>query len=360
MKVIHGGNREEISRKTGVDADELIDFSANINPLGLSSKLARVIQQAIPDVIYYPNPKYPELKHAIASHYEVNDDDVFVGNGAVQMIFDTAVALKSKTALVLAPTFGEYERSLSRAGAKVEHYILSPINNFQVNVDHLLDYLMDHSQIDLICLCNPNNPTGQVIAPEKVQRLAKYCRTHQIWLILDEAFMDFVAEDSLSYLHLLDPSDPVIIIRSATKFFAIPGLRLGFAMTKNESLKQQLSTQSEPWSVNTLAQKFGEHMYEDQAYIDRTYDWLQQEKDYLYQQLQMIPYLSVYPSKVNYYLLKSKVPNLREKLWPLKIMIRDCSDYYELGSKYYRVAVRSHQENEQLIAALKKLTANVL
>ncbi|MFD1123904.1 threonine-phosphate decarboxylase CobD [Lentilactobacillus raoultii] len=360
MKIIHGGNREAVSQLTGVDSRKLIDFSANINPLGLDDKLRNYLVEALKDIIYYPNPQYPKLKHSISTHFSVNDTDIFVGNGAVQMIFDTASALKSQVALVLAPTFGEYERSLKRAGAQVARYLLTNQDNFQIKIDHLLLYLKKHPKIDLICLCNPNNPTGQVLPPEPVKKLVRYCRQNDIWLILDEAFMDFVQQDNLSYVGHLSDKDPVIIIRSATKFFAIPGLRLGFAITKNLQLKEKLSEQSEPWSVNTLAQAFGEHMYEANHYIKNTYEWLDQEKTYLYQELKTLSLLTVYPSEVNYYLFKSRLPKLREKLWSFGIMIRDCSDYYGLDENYYRVAVRTHSENVRLIDALRQLETSFL
>ncbi|GAA3600908.1 threonine-phosphate decarboxylase CobD [Secundilactobacillus similis] len=355
IKVIHGGNREAIAQRTGLNAATLIDFSANINPLGLSPKLKTVLTESLDELVYYPNPQYPQLKAAISHYLNVSADDVFVGNGAVQMIFDTATALQSTHAVVLAPTFGEYERSLRRAGATVDHYRLRAENQFQIQLPELIQFLDQQPTVDLLCLCNPNNPSGQVLLPDEVQRLADYCRQHQIWLILDEAFMDFIDHDRLSYINRLSETDPVMIIRSATKFFAIPGLRLGFAVTKHPQLKQQLLEQAEPWSVNTLAARFGEHMYDDQAYIQATYAWLLAEKKALYEGLQTVSYLTVYPSSANYYLFKSGIPQLRERLWPKGLMIRDCSDYVGLDASYYRVAVRSHDDNQTLLAALHDL-----
>lgn len=356
MKIRHGGNREEVAYKTGVDINKLVDFSANINPLGISFKMKKVLQEALSDIVYYPNPKYPKLKQSIASHFNIRDKEVFVGNGAMQIIFNTVLALNVKQALVLAPTFGEYERSFKENNIFVNHLALSKTNNFQVNIEVLITFLKKHPGIDLICLCNPNNPTGQLIEPKKIKELEQFCRTYHKWLILDEAFMDFACHDKFSYIPNLIDGSPVIIIRSATKFFAIPGLRLGFAVVKNPPLQEKLSSQIETWSVNTLAQKFGENMYKDQNYIKKTYLWLKKEKAYLYRQLKNIPYLKVYPSETNFYFFKSQLDHLREKLWKFGIMIRDCSDYYSLGKSYYRVAVRSHLENQKLVNSLKKLS----
>ncbi|WP_279384094.1 threonine-phosphate decarboxylase CobD [Lentilactobacillus kisonensis] len=347
-----------MASRLGITANEMIDFSANINPLGLSKHLLEILQQSLNQIVYYPNPEYPDLKRAIATHFNVSSHDVMVGNGAVQMIFDTANAVQAKKALVLAPTFGEYERSFTRSGMAVDHYYLKAENRFQLDADDLISYLEAQVDIDLICLCNPNNPTGSIIQPTDMQRIANYCVDKHKWLIIDEAFMDFVDHDKWSFVNHLTEQLPVIILRSATKFFAIPGLRLGFAVTKNQRLQQALQTQAEPWSVNTLADHFGQHMYEDHEYIDATYQWLNSEKPWLFDELQQLPNLQVFDSFANYYLIKSDIPNLREKLWHQRMMIRSCVDYYGLNDHYYRVAVRSHSENEQLVAALRAVVVN--
>lgn len=352
MKVIHGGNREKIAHKLGLNADQMIDFSANINPAGLSNYMAGILQRSLSQIIYYPNPDYPKLKAAIADHFNVSPQDVMVGNGAVQMIFDVANIVKAKRALVLAPTFGEYERSFVRAGIAVDHFYLQVADQFEMNPDALIDYLRTHDTIDLICLCNPNNPTGSLIKPAAIQQVADYCRDHHKWLIIDEAFMDFVAQDKWSFINQLTTQSLVIILRSATKFFAIPGLRLGFAITKNSALKEVRQQYAEPWSVNTLADQFGQHMYEDTDYIEKTYQWLNNEKRWLFSGLQALPGIQPFNSVTNYYLIKSAVPNLQEKLWHQRVMIRSCADYNGLGADYYRVAVRSHHENEQLMTAM--------
>ncbi|GHP13675.1 threonine-phosphate decarboxylase [Lentilactobacillus fungorum] len=358
MKVIHGGNREKIAAQLGFSADEMLDFSANINPLGLSKRLLPVLTNALSQVIYYPNPEYPALKRSIADHFNVSKDDVMVGNGAVQMIFDMANAVNAQHALVLAPTFGEYERSFNRSNMTTDHYGLAQATGFELDVADLLATLKAKPQIDLICLCNPNNPTGTMVKPTEMLQIADFCRKNHKWLIIDEAFMDFVDHDQWSFVTHLSAQLPVMVLRSATKFFAIPGLRLGFAITKNLALKAAWQAQAEPWSVNTLADQFGQHMYDDQHYIEQTYDWLTREKAYLWAGLQQLPNVHAYESAANYYLLKSDVPNLREKLWQRRIMIRSCADYVGLGQDYYRVAVRAHSENTQLLAALKAICSN--
>lgn len=355
MTVIHGGNREKIAALIQRPATSLLDFSANINPLGVPQALKATLSAALTELSDYPNPEYPRLKSAIAKHHQVAATDIVVGNGAVQLIFDAALALHVQTALVLAPCFGEYERALKKAGTQVTHFSLTRDDDFQLTGAQLIQALKDQPQVKLVCLGNPNNPTGTMLNDADLDQLVSYCRQQKIWVILDEAFMDLSLSPNEGWLPKLRPSDPVIIIRSLTKFFAIPGLRLGYAITKHKALQQKMRDQSEPWSVNTVAARFGERAFDDRTYIQATQNWLQTEQPWLGQQLQGITFLHVFPSVTNYFLVYSSVPHLREKLWQVGILIRDCRDYVELDAGYYRMAVKSHEANQELVQQLRVL-----
>lgn len=357
-QIVHGGNREKIAKDLGKDESELIDFSANINPLGISDVVLQAIKDATSKIVDYPNPNYPNLKQAIAKQFNVRMDDVFVGNGAVQLIFDVTSSLNLQNALVLSPTFGEYERAFNRLNMKVDHFVLSQDDDFKVDVDRLILKLKENSAIDLVCICNPNNPTGQVVPNNQMVKLANFCSKHNIWLVIDEAFMDLTTESDESFLRSLTEPLPVIVLRSATKFFAIPGLRLGFAITKNAEMKARMIEQQEPWSVNTFADAVGTVMYTDKDYINKTQKWFRKENDYLGAELRKIPQIHVFPSSTNYFLIKANSNQLREKLWGENIMIRSCKDYLGLDDSYFRIAVKSHQNNVSLIEKLKKVIAD--
>lgn len=355
MVVIHGGNREKIAALTRQPVDSLLDFSANINPLGVPTAARATLVAALDELNDYPNPDYPRLKTAIARHHHVNLADVFVGNGAVQLIFNAALALEVKEALILAPCFGEYERALTKTHAHVNRLYLSADKNFQVDVDELIRRLQYAPSIGLVCLGNPNNPTGINLNGVAMRQLVNYCNQHQIWLILDEAFMDLTLSAHGSWLPQLTAQDHVLVVRSMTKLFAIPGLRLGYAITKNPELQQRLTWQNEPWSINIVAARFGEQAFKYNTYIRQTQDWLRHEQPWLEQQLNRIPFLKVYPSCTNFFLLKSNRARLREQLWSTGILIRDCSDYEGLTAGYYRVAVKDRAANQQLLQQLRLL-----
>ncbi|WP_125580344.1 threonine-phosphate decarboxylase CobD [Levilactobacillus cerevisiae] len=354
--VTHGGNREAIAALTQQSAHDLLDFSANINPLGVPQNLQPVLQQALTELCDYPNPDYPELVAAIAKWHHAPTANVTVGNGAVQLIFELANALKAPEALLLAPTFGEYARAFHHAGTTVRYLTLAAAQNFVVDVATVIADLAAHPQTRVVCLCNPNNPSGQCISDDALVPLVAYCNRHDLTLILDEAFMDLTVTANHGWANRLTARDNVVVVRSVTKLFAVPGLRLGYALTASVQLQQALRDYSEPWTVNILAARFGQHMFEQQTYLAATATWLQTEQPWLQQHLRQIPYLQVVPSTTSYILLKSQVPHLRERLWQAGILIRDCANYVGLTPGYYRVAVKDHAANQKLMRALWQLT----
>ena len=356
----HGGNIEQVATQLNIPIEEVKDFSANINPLGFPSDLWNVLVQSFANIEVYPNPEYPELKAAIANHFNVNSDDVFVGNGASEVLDETIRAEKATDALVLAPTFGEYERLFKRVGIKVHHYQLYEKNNFSCDVQAMIEQLKAHRENTIICLASPNNPTGQIIALKDLRNLVNFCNQHHRLLILDEAFIDLTVNEQESLINELEADDRVYIIRAATKFFAIPGLRLGYCITKNKKLKTLLKVQENTWSVNGIADVFGQNMFRAKKYIKLTHDWLNIQQPALYQALQAIPEIKVFPSATNFFLFKSNDLELREKLIRHRILIRQCDDYAGLGRQYYRVAVKGPQDNILLVKTLKQVLGREL
>lgn len=355
MKEIHhGGNVEKIAEELKVPIEQIKDFSANINPLGFPSDLWNVLVQSFANIETYPDPAYPELKKAIADHLKVGVGDVFVGNGATEILDEAIRAKKATDALVLAPTFGEYERMFERQGTKVHHFQLSEDNNFALDVTSMIDLLKEHHEITVICLTSPNNPTGQLTANSDLRKLTNFCNKHHRLLILDEAFIDLTVDQQPSFVSELTASDRVYVVRAATKFFAIPGLRLGYCVTKNKQLKDWLKVQENTWSVNGIADVFGQNMFRAHKYIQYTRDWLNVQQPALYQHLQQIEGIKVFPSTTNFFLFKCDDTDLRTKLLKnYHIMIRQCDDYVGLGPNYYRVAVKGPKDNALLVNALK-------
>lgn len=350
-QVKHGGYGRELDSTVPI-----VDFSANINPLGVPDSLIESIKLSLPNLIYYPDVEYKNLRHNLAELYHYDADKIWVGNGSVDLIFNIIEILDSKNALLLAPTFGEYEHAFTKSGAEVSHYYLSEENNFNLDINQLLEYLDNNHQIDTICLCNPNNPSGTLINKFELRQLANYCRGRGIWLILDEAFNDFIAKKSdFSFVEELNDDDTVVIIKSLTKYFAIPGLRLGMTLLPNKQFLNTLVDYCEPWSVNTFAAELGSNVFNDQAYSDATTKWLAEEKLYLETELSKISQLKWYPSAVNYYLLKCESFGLYQKMLDQGILIRNCDNYVGLDKGFYRIAVKSHSENQELVRQLNDL-----
>lgn len=354
-KIHHGGNVEKIAAELNIPKNQFKDFSANINPLGFPKNLRQVLIQSLSEVETYPDPSYSDLKSAIARHFKVSATDIFVGNGATQVLDESIRVKKASDALILAPTFGEYEQVFRRQGITVHHYQLQEKNNFVLNIDDLISYLKQHPKIIVICLTNPNNPSGQLVPVQEIRKLADFCQQQNCLLILDEAFIDLTVGQQASFVEELKATDQVYVIRAATKFFAIPGLRLGYCITKNEYLKKLLKVQEDSWSVNTLADVFGQHMFKETEYIQQTHDWLNSAQPKLFAALKKIKEIKVYPSSTNFFLFRCEDADLRNKLLQKKVIIRQCDDYVGLGRNYYRVAVRSAPDNALLVKALKEV-----
>ena len=351
---LHGGNTRECAEKLGINESELLDFSANINPLGMPESLKQAIYNQLALAQVYPDPHYQILHQTVADFHQCQPWQVLAGNGATELIFAIISLLKPKKTLLLIPSFTEYHRALTQNNSQIIEYQLDETHNFAVD-EKLLDAITE--EIDCLFLCNPNNPTGQQIKPALLKQIVLRCKKYHISLIIDEAFLDFVGEQYSLISQLTDYYN-VFVLRSLTKFFAIPGLRLGYIVNGSQQIMQQLRIQQQPWTINCFAELAGKIILNDHQYIAATQQWLQQEQTNLYQQLNQFPQLKVYPPTANYIFFRSLNPELNLQEYLLQkhhILIRNCSNYRGLGKGYYRIAVKSHEANERLINALAAL-----
>ena len=341
----HGGNIRKLAKVAGVSEDKILDFSANINPLGPPGWLRSVISRNVENLINYPDPDCSELVESISEAWGVDVDNVVVGNGENELIFTVPRALNAKRVIICPPAYVDYEKAAMQSGAEVVKLPLD--ENF--DVDWLtLDKISESG--DLVYLGHPNNPTGQLLDKEKA---LDFIESHpQMNFFIDEAFIDFAGEE-YSFIH--DLKDNVLIGRSFTKFYAIPGLRLG-ALIACKSLIEKVRSQMFSWSVNALALNVGIEALKDLEYKSATLKTVDVNRKWLKEKLSQIAKLTVRDSSVNYLLCRLEryeVSELRLKLLKeYNIAIRDCSNYDNLGPSYFRVAVKSQQENERLIEAL--------
>ena len=355
MIIEHGGNGRLLAQAMGIDSENWIDFSANINPLGISNNLKSVLKDSIDRLTEYPDLNNHQEKKLIKDYHRKNDLNVLLSNGAVGIFYELAKILHPKNLLILSPTFMEYEKAFRQVGSEINYFKLSP-STFTLEVDQLLLSCTELISGDVVLLCNPNNPTGTVITVEELSKIASHLLERDIILIIDEAFVDFMeTEDKYSFVQSLSLFQNTIVVRSLTKFYAIPGLRLGYAISAHNSL-DLIEEQRAPWTINQLALQAIPAILTDSDYQKKTKIWLGVEKNFLYDSLKMFKELKVLKPTVNYIFFKYEGnKNLQKELWKHKIFIRSCSNYVNLNKEYYRIAIRSRTENEKLLDALKKI-----
>ena len=332
---------------------EVLDFSANLNLLGMPESVRRAAEAAIARSIHYPDPYCRELTAAIAAADGVTPDMVLCGNGAADLIFRLAFALRPRRALVTAPTFSEYRQAAEAAGCAVEHHLLSPENDFALTED-ILSALTP--ELDMLFLCNPNNPTGQPIDGGLLEKILARCRETGIRLVVDECFLD-LTDDGMerTLVPFLAEFPDLVLLRAFTKSYAMPGLRLGYCLTADRALLEALTLCAQPWSVSAPAQAAGVAALADPEHPARARAIIPGERDFLTRGLKELG-LRVFPSRVNYLLFQAPgIADLKERLIPRGILIRSCSNYEGLGPDYYRIAVRPRAEKARLLQVLKEV-----
>lgn len=353
-KVVHGGNLDELSRTYKLNKENLIDFSANINPLGVNIKVKEAIINALNEIERYPDITYYNLKLAISEFEKVNYNKLILGNGAAEVIFNLVRSIKPKKVLIPAPTFGEYEEAVLSINSSIEYYYLKEDNNWIIDED-IINHI--NEDIDMVFICNPNNPTGILTDKEVIINIAKKALSTNTILAIDESFLDFIRDgENYSVINLLKEYNNIFIIKSMTKLFAIPGIRIGYGMCENKEIIKNMELVSVPWNINILAEKATLEAIKDKEYINRTISYIQKEKNYLYKELNKFNDIKVFNPSVNFIMFKI-INNINLKLELMKenIIIRSCNNYIGLDDSYYRVAVRTREENDNLIMALKKV-----
>lgn len=342
---IHGGDIYTYMEKTG----ELpLDFSANINPMGLPKSVKSALIKSLDTYTAYPDIHCRALTKAVSELEQVNGEQLVFGNGAADIIFKLVYSRRPKKALVLAPTFHEYQAALEAAGCEIFYHDLAEQEGFELSRT-ILPALAD---MDMVFICNPNNPTGTVASNQLLREIAKGCQQERAVLVIDECFMDFVERED-SFKPFLGEFPNVVILRAFTKIFAMAGLRLGYCISENPALLAGIQAAGQPWSVSAPAQVAGVAAAGDRAYITHSLKAIAKERQYLRAELNALGF-KVYESAANYIFFRGK-PGLCEQLLKKGILIRSCSNYRGLNEEYYRIAVKSHEDNMVLIGELRNV-----
>ncbi|ELS00705.1 L-threonine O-3-phosphate decarboxylase [Xenococcus sp. PCC 7305] len=347
----HGGNLAWAATIAGCPTSSIKDFSASINPWGIPQSVLKAIQEQIPGLTAYPNPEYPELKSALAEHHGLSTDYILPGNGSAELLTWAAreLAQQERTYLV-TPAFGDYSRSLRAFKAEIVS-LQSPLLPFGDLASLIPRYKLPNSGL---LLNNPHNPTGQLWPKAEIMP----CLERFALVVIDEAFMDFLpSSQQQSLIDLVPKFSNLVILRSLTKFYSLPGLRIGYAIA-HPHLIEKWQAYRDPWSVNSLAAAAAIAALKDQDFQQHTWDWLVPARAQLIKGLSEIPQLQVLPSAVNFLLVKSglSVTELQQQLLQKhQILIRDCLSFPELGDHYFRVAIRTIPENDYLVKSLKSV-----
>ncbi len=348
---MHGGDIYSLSEELGWPERKIVDFSASINPLGVSNKVKAEIRRHLKFLHNYPDPDCRRLIRHLSRSVELPAECLLPGNGSTEIIYLIPRVLKPERVLIPAPTFSEYERAIhcSELNVEITYLNLKEEDGFHIQSAEIQKAL---GGIDLIYLCNPNNPTATLIPQKELLDLVRECKKRKTYIVVDEAFIDFVPEQSI--LQEVTENPYLLVLRSLTKFYALTGLRVGYLAAHPDVIKR-FKLIKEPWSVNTLAQRAAVVALKDKAYIRNTFKLLEAEKKFLEKEFSRME-LTFYPSMVNFYLIKHpQSSNIVNELRKQGILIRDCSNFRGLTGEFMRVAVKTHRDNTRLIKALKTL-----
>ncbi len=330
--------------------DVVLDFSANTNPYGTPQGILDGVMAALTQVDRYPDPYCRALVTKLAQAEGVPEEYLLCGNGAAELIYAYAQAVKPQVAAELAPTFSEYALGMEQVGCRMERYELTPQNGFSLD-DGIIAFLQEkHPQV--LFLCNPNNPTGQVISPERMERILHATRDLGIRLFVDECFLD-LSDEGQSVKHLLWDNPQVLILKAFTKSYGMAGLRLGYCISSDGTLLRQMSEAVQPWNVSSLAQAAGVAALEQGAFLEKTRQTIFRERKWLKRELEKLGFFVV-ESHANYLLFFGGA-DLGRNLRSQGIAIRDCSNYHGLEAGWYRIAVRLPEENQRLIQAIHEV-----
>jgi len=343
----HGGNLVWAATLAGCAPEQILDFSASINPLGPPASAIAAIQAGLAGLCAYPDPHYHNLKAAIAAFHGISPEWVLPGNGAAELLTWACRELADLDTVVLpVPAFGDYTRALQAFGA-----VIHPVRLGSGSQTDDFACLKPPGQVGLL-LNNPHNPTGQLFSRDAILPWLEQFAL----VVLDEAFMDFLPPpQDESVIEWVKDFPNLVIVRSLTKFYSLPGLRLGYAIAHPDRLKRW-QTWRDPWSVNALAAAVGEVVLSDAPFQNQTWQWLGTTRPQLFSALAELPGLKPLPGVANFLLVESERSVLELQARLLKqhqILIRDCLSFAELGDRYFRVAIRTQTENQRLIEALK-------
>ena len=357
--VFHGSDIEKICDYYHLNKEDIVKFGANVNPLGLSASVKKEIAENVDLFSSYPDRDYVSLRNTISEYCRIPAEFILPGNGSSELISLLIQERAPKHTLILGPTYSEYSRELSFSGSTQEYYHLREEQDFCLDVDDLCQTLADN--YDFLILCNPNNPTSSAIFQEELRKLLTFCSSHDIFVMIDETYVEFAPEiDKITAVPLTREFSNLMVLRGVSKFFAAPGMRFGYGITGNAEFLKKLKSKQIPWSLNSLGAFAGELLFQDKDYIKKTRNLILSEREYMYTKLRELPFFYVYPAYANFLLVQIQKVGLTssdvfEACIREGLMIRDCSSFTGLEGEFVRFCIMMHDDNTKLLNVLKQL-----
>lgn len=359
----HGSDVEKVTSiygsKYNFTKDDLINYSGNMNPLGLSASVVSELKNHIDLIASYPDRDYQDLKKVISNYTDVHPNQIIVGNGSTELISLFIKVIHPSRATIIGPTYSEYEREIKLDGGTCIYHPLKESNDFQVIADDLIKDLNEST--DLLVLCNPNNPTSGAIKRDTLRPILDYCIAHNIYVLIDETYVEFVDDVSLVSATDLTITYPnLFIIRGVSKFYAAPGLRLGYGITGSKDILRKINSLKNPWTINSLAAYAGELMLQDKDYIKASRQLILEEKAFIEGTISTWSKARLFPAAANFYLTKITDENIHasdvfEAMIQDKMLIRDASGFPFLNRQYFRFCINTKENNKKLLDALEKI-----
>lgn len=354
----HGSDLEKIEKIYGINKNNIISFSANVNPLGLSDALKDYLSTHLDVLTAYPDREYTGLRASISQYAHCNPERILVGNGATELISLFFNAISPKKALIIGPTYSEYEREISLSGGEIHYYFTKEEDGFALP---LSDFLSEMKKgYDLVILCNPNNPTSTTLTKKELTILLSELKKQNGYLLVDETYVEFVENiEEISAVALTEQFDNLIVLRGVSKFFASPGLRLGYGITGSKALLSFIETHKNPWTINSIAEAAGSFLFQDSSYIQKTREYIRTEREFVCRALSDIEGIKVYPSTCNFVLARIEKEDknadmLFEACIKKNLMIRNCSSFQSLDNRYFRVCFMKHEDNVALLDRIRR------
>ena len=356
MNIVHGGNVYEVASRLGCAPEAVLDYSASINPLGPPAGLLEEFNRYFTRLQHYPDIGNTSLLDALSRFHDLPSEQIVVGNGSTELIYWLPAVLGIRSAVVVLPTFGEYRKAFELQDIRMHKLFTTAGEGFQPTVEQL-DAVCKEVSPEAILFTQPASPAGTLLSQPVRDWLARKSRETNLICIVDEVFVDFCEEESLK--GLLETSPRLVLIRSMTKFYGIPGLRLGYLLTSKE-LADRMHASLPPWSVNTLAQLAGEYCLAQEEYRLETLKLVERERRRMAERLEELKSCRVFPGNANYLLvrLEDSLPDagvLRQDILAAeRIIIRDCRSFEGLSDRYFRLAVRLPEQNDRLLDGIER------